>query len=198
MRTKTINIYSASELKEHNPEGFERAHEQYKQDCYSRGNVWTDEIMESLKAVFKASGINLRDWSIDGYGYSYVKFDMETETGDLAGTRAQAWLENNLLADLRIGYNAANRWELSQYGSYYRAGKIAPCPFTGVCYDEDFLNALVESVNGGDSIEEAYSSLASVSGKLFASEWEDQLSEEYFTDYADANEWEYDEDGNQL
>jgi hypothetical protein len=53
-------------------------------------------------------------------------------------------------------------------------------------------------VNGGDSIKEAYSNLANVAGKLFAAEWEDQLSEEYFTNHADANDWEYDEDGNQL
>jgi hypothetical protein len=90
MKTKVVNIYSASELKTENPEGFESAHDRYKEDCMNFGIAWTDEIMDSLKAVFKASDLRLKDYSIDGYGYSYVRFDMEDDTRDLQGARAQA------------------------------------------------------------------------------------------------------------
>lgn len=198
MKTKTINIYSASELQQENKHAFENAHEGYEQDCYNWGIAWTSEIIDSLNAVFDASGINLSDYSIDSYSHSYVKFDMNDDTRDLQGARAQAWLENNLLSGLRIDYASAKRWELSKYGSYYRAGMIKPCPFTGVCYDEDFLDALRDSVRAGATIGEAYDNLAELARKLFENEWDDQLSEEYFVDHADSNEWEYDEDGNRI
>lgn len=187
---RTIKVYSPSELKKKHPEGFERAHEWYK--SHDAEIPWQGEIMDSLKAVFDASGINLRDWSIDAYGYSYVKFSMNDEVRDLSGNRALAWLENNLINDLRIKHTPmffkAVEWHknerahLAQYGKYYRAGMIKPCPFTGVCFDEDYIESLFKSINEGDSLGEAYDNLANVAAKLFQNEIEAQQSEEYFLD----------------
>ena len=55
---ETIEVYSANELKEKFPEGFEYAHEKW-QNNHSSDIFWTDEIMDSLKGIFKASGIKL-------------------------------------------------------------------------------------------------------------------------------------------
>lgn len=198
MKQITINTYSASELKQEYPEGFERAHNKYIEETTEYGIAWGDEIMESLKGLIKATnGISLRDWSINGTNpsQSYIKLTWDTdEARDLYGARAMAWLENNLLADLRIGFNSNKRWELSKYGKYYRAGMIKPCPFTGVCFDEDFLESLTNDIKAGETIGDSFSNLADVAAKLYEAELEYELSEENFLEMSD--EWAYDEDGN--
>lgn len=177
---KTVKIYTPSELKKKYPEGFETALEHFRND---NNNIpWTDEIMDSLKALFKATnGVYLRDWSIDAYGYSYVRVEFnQDEAGDLTGNRALAWLENNLLGDLRIPFQGKKRWNLSQYGQYYRAGMIEPCPLTGICFDEDYIESLFKSIKAGDTIKEAFENLANVASNLFQAEIEYQNSEENF------------------
>lgn len=194
--SKTIRIYTAAELKRKNPRAFEKAWERFRST--NDEIPWSGEIMDSLKAVFKHThGIsNLKDWSIDAYGYSYVKFEFDQdEAGELTGNRALAWLENNLLADLRIPnrpmffrlgvgepYQPTDRGELAKYGQYYRPGMIKPCPFTGVCFDEDYIESLLKSIKAGDTLQEAFAELANVAAKAMQSEIEAQNSEEYFLD----------------
>src|SRR5687767_12059963 len=104
---KTIKVYTPAELKKKNPSAFEKAHSRWNDD--NTEIPWSGEIIDSLKAVFEHSGIALRDYSIDAYGYSYVKFDMESDVQELKGQRALAWIENNLLADLREKRTFVNR-----------------------------------------------------------------------------------------
>jgi hypothetical protein len=194
---KTIELYTPQELKEANPKGFEKAHQNYN---YEDTEIpWQSEIVDSLKAIIKESGLALRDWSISGDcpSQSWLKVDMESDVANISGQRALAWLENNLLSDLRIPFipmftrfqlpdgswtehQPTRRGELAQYGEYYRPGMIKPCPFTGVCFDEDFIEALVKAVKDGDTLEDAYRGLAQVAGKLFEQEIEQAQSEETF------------------
>lgn len=187
---KTIKVYTPAELQEKNPEGFERALEWYRDSI--NDVPWMDEIMDSLKAIFKASDLRLRDWSIDGTypGSSTVQFEMDSDVADLSGLRAMAWLENNLLGSLRLPDSYRERWHKSDCVReagldlpYYRTGKageIKSCPFTGVCFDDDFLDALIKAVKDGDTLQEAYQGLAFVAGKLMESEIEYEMSEEAF------------------
>ena len=201
MKTIRIKAYTAQELKDKFPRAFERAYDDYKQSVYEMGTSWGDEIIDSLKAIFESTdGIYLKDWSIDADNRrNYVKISFsQDEAEDLQGARAQAWLENNLLYKLRIGYNAANRWELSKYGQFYRAGMIESCSFTGVCFDEDFLESLQKDIKAGCTIGEAFHNLADEAGRLLEAELDSQLSEEYFIDMSSANEWFYEEDGDQI
>lgn len=177
--SKTIRVYSPQELKKHHPEGFERAWETFKNDEII-DIPWGGEIMDSLKATFKAAGIRLTDWEISTCSYSYVQFDMDSDVRDLSGPRAMAWLENNLLGDLRIPFKGSKRWELAKYGQYYRPGMIKPCPFTGVCFDEDMLESLQRDIKAGESLGYAFSNLANVAAKAMESEVEYLQSEEYF------------------
>lgn len=190
--SKQIRVYTAAELKRKNPQAFEKALEHFR--SHNDEIPWQGEIIDSLKALFKhTNGIsNLRDWSIDAYGYSYVKFEFDQdEAGGLTGNRALAWLENNLLGDLRIKFMPygridkehhwkSSRAELSKYGQYYRPGMIRPCPFTGVCFDEDYIESLQKSIKAGDTLKDAFAELADVAAKLFQAEIEYQNSEEYF------------------
>ena len=176
---KTIKVYTPKELKRKNPDGFERAHEWYKN--HETEIHWGDEIIDSLKASIDASGLTLKDWSIDAYGYSYVKIEMDDEVRDLKGQRALAWLENNLIGHLREHRTFINRVKkYEQWHDFTKYGDVPSCPFTGVCFDEDYIEALFKSISEGDSLGEAYDNLANVAARLFDNEIENQNSEEYF------------------
>ena len=151
--------------------------------------------MDSFKAVFKAARIRLKDYSIGGRGTGCKVVFSTDEAGELTGARAMAWLENNLFSGLRLPYTGARRWELSKYGSYYRAGMVKPCPLTGYCADEDFLDSLKKSVKSGDDLKSAFEHLAAVAARLIESESENQAGEEYFLDHAEANGFKFSEDG---
>jgi len=194
---KTIELYTAAELKAKHPVAFDRAFGQYKDSLDEI--PWSDEIMDSLKAVYEAAGVRLRGYEINGLsGPSWVRFDMEQDVRDLQGVRGQAWLENNLFASLRIPFNGSQRWKLARYGQHYRPGMIKPGPFTGVCFDDDFLDSLNKSIRNGDTIGEAFENLANVAGNLRRIEWERQQEESYFLDHADANEYYYTKDGQRV
>lgn len=192
---KTIKVYTARELKEKNPRGFNKAFEDFKNQQYDRGLDHADEIITSLKAVFEAAGVRLNDYEIDSnypsYSYARFQFDQE-EAEDLSGQRALAWLENNLFARLRERRPFINR--VKKYDHWYdftKHNQIPDCPFTGVCYDDDFLDSLRDSIKEGYDLKAAFNRLAIKAGEIEEAEWEYQLSEEYFLEEADANELQY-------
>lgn len=202
MRQETRTIYTAQELKENLPEAFEKAHQDF---CNNLTEIlWDGELIDSLKMIFEAANIRLRDYEIDGIcGHSFVKFEMDENVRELSGKRAFAWLENNLFSGLRIPFTPlskkeSQRRELAQYGSYYRAGMIKPYPFTGVCFDYDFIDALKKSIKEKDTIGDAFSSLADVAGRIRAAENDYQQTEECFLDTASANNYEFDENGRRI
>jgi hypothetical protein len=181
MTMKTIELYTPQELKDANPEGFEKAHQEYNYD--NMDIPWQSDIMDSLKAIVKESGLALRDWNISGDypSHSWIKVDMESDVAGLHGQRALAWLENNLFDGLRERRTFINR--VKRYKSWHdftKYGEIPSCPFTGYCADEDFIEALVKAVKDGDTLEDAYTGLAQVAGKLFEQEIEQAQSEETF------------------
>lgn len=192
--SKTITVYTPAELKELDYRAFERAWDKFR---YSDTEIpWSEEIIDSLKAIFKhTSGIVLRDWEIDGNypSSSRVKFEFDNDdVGDLRGQRALAWLENNLLSDLRYKpgiLHIKERVWMSEYvinlnrknGAFiHLAGELKSCPFTGYCADDDFIESLIKSVKAGDTLGEAFHNLAYEAGKMFESEIEYVNSEEYF------------------
>lgn len=187
---KTVTVYSPAELKDKFPDAFDYAFEHWKSD--QNEIPWSDEIMNSLKAIFKASGIHLYDWSMGTESYcSYVKFYMDHNVRDISGNRALAWLENNLFAPLRI---KANKKEYYQYHESYRPcgdcrpyqiGKVPPCPFTGYCADEDFIDSLMNDIKSGSNLYDAFNNLADVASHLFEQEYEQATSEERFLDQTD-------------
>ena len=190
---KTIEVYTPAELKELFPDAFEKAHERYINSDIDI--PWSDDTIESMKAVFKAAGLALRDYSIDGYNphNSSICLDIETETGELTGQRAIAWLENNLFYALRTPWGLKHIKDRVRY--HHPAGSIPECPLTGYCADNDYLDALTREILDGSTIKEAFQHLARVAGKMLEGEIEYTQSEEYFLE----NEWmEYTEKGKQI
>ena len=190
---KTIEVYTPAELKKLFPDAFSKAHERY---IYSDLETpWSDETIQSMKEVFKAAHIALREWSIDGNNpcCSYVKFDIETATGELTGQRAIAWLENNLFWKLRTPWGIKKIKDRVTYR--HAPGSIPGCPLTGYCADDDYLDALTKEILEGATIKESFERLAYVAGKILEGEIEYMQSEEYFLE----NEYmEYTKDGKRI
>ena len=155
-----------------------------------------DEIVESFKAVFKAAGLRLSAYSIGGYSYSSVDFDIG-DAGDLKGKRAMAWLENNLFAGLRITAHEFNKNKKNymRYGNEYRIGKVKPCALTGVCFDEELLHDLKSSVKDGMTLKDSFSALADKARQMIEEAYEWERKDEIVVKNIEANEYEFTEDG---
>lgn len=191
MRTETRTIYSASELREKLPEAFERAHRRY---CERLDNIpWQEETVQSLLELIKRTGYTVRNYSIGAYNRGNGLWLDSKDCDELTGKRAWAWLETNLLEQLRVPVAGKRRWELSKYGE--RAGSVPSCPLTGYCADEDYLDALRANIRAGCSVKESLADLANTCAKLLEQEDKAQLQEDYFAEHADANGWEFDEEG---
>jgi hypothetical protein len=193
MKIIETKVYTFDELSD---SAKEKARDWYRKANTSE-SYYLDEIYDSLKALFKAANITLKDWSLGPYNRgNQVTFDLG-DASELTGRRALAWLENNLFAGLRITAHefAKNRKDYLKYGPDYRAGKIKPCPLTGICYDEDYLDALRKSIKEGDTLRDAFRNLADVCGRLCEAECEYRDEDEQIDEDIRANEYTFTEEG---
>lgn len=192
MKTQIRKIYTFSELRK---SAKEHAIEMERQSRQNDAEVpWMDEIMDSLKALFKAAGVEMKDWSIGPHDRGtrlVARFNRE-EVEDLSGPRAMAWLENNLMGGLRVseGFNGSvwkkpnqfndnNRKTLKEALKYrYRIGQIPSCPLTGVYCDDDLLDALRKDVKDGMTLKDAFQGLADEAAKLMEGELDSYYSDE--------------------
>ena len=157
--TEVKTVYTLEEAKDNGL--YDKAY--YKWLEYYTG--WTDEILQSLKGLCNQAGIDIKDYSIGDRG-SYIKYG---DIPEIQGSRALTWIENNIIEPNRLSWTDPKRFKPGMhYG--YRAGVMKDYPFTGVCYDQDFLDALIESVISGDDLETAFESLADTANKLIENE----------------------------
>lgn len=225
MKTHTVITYTIAELKTQFPDAFEHAHRQFLREREGDELPWQEEIFDSLKATVEAAGLTLKDWNLGICNRSNgidVRFH-EEGAEDLSGKRAFAWLENNLFGPLRVrGNTRIDDWRkhvnpatgflkqgapLDKTARYYRTldgklhrsdgavGSIPSCPLTGVCFDEDYLDALRKAIRNGDTLKEAFEGLADTYVELLQAEYDATQTEEYFVDTAEAAEMQFTEDG---
>lgn len=193
MKTIELTLYTLAELKAQHPAGYKRAHERHLATCHEI--PWQDETLGSLKAVFKAAGVKLTNWSIGAYSPSFLRCDFpHDDVADFTGKRAMAWLENHLFGPLRIPWKCKSRWAVSRYGRDYRAGHVPPCPLTGYCADEEYLQSLRDDVRAGSTLKDAFRALADKAQDLLEADDEHARTEEYFDD-CDDGEVKYTEEG---
>lgn len=196
---KTINleynVYTVKELKEQFPKGFEKALDNHRNSLYE-DTFTSDEVFSSLKAFISACGFKLVDWNLGAYNRSNnLRVSGQEEIEELTGRRAFSWLENHVLAQYRVPFKGQRRAEVSKYGQGYRPGQVSPCPFTGVCFDEDFLNDFKDSLKVGMTIKDSLQSLDSVYSRLVEDDLEYRSKEESFIEEAEANEWYFKSNG---
>jgi len=192
MKTVTIKLYEFTELTETSKQTALNNYRNTISEIF-----WADEIVDSVKALFEAcNGIELIDYSLGERG-SYVKIRFFEDAEELTGKRAIAWIENNLLSNLRIPYSKHNgeRQRMAQYRAYYRPGMIKPCPFTGCCYDEDILGQLRADIKNGESLYYAFKNIADTAQRLISEEAENQSSDEYIEEFFQSNEYMFTANG---
>lgn len=203
MKTIELKIYSFDELSH---EAKEKAIQQYRENNIEF--FWLDEIFESLQSLFSSCyNINVFDYHLDvSNSRLKVKFSYD-EIANFTGKRALAWIENNLLCNIRykhgIRYIKKRIWKSDCVknpqkldGAFINlAGKIKECPFTGYCTDDDFLSRLLDDIKSGSTLKEAFEALASEYQKILNAEIDFQNSDEYISDYLIQNDYEFLESG---
>ena len=213
--TETTEVYTAAELQKLFPAAFEKVCDRERTFA---SEFYSDDIAASFKALFDAlSGVRLKDWCFSSYGRDNrcrVEFSQD-EAGELSGKRAASWFENNLFAGLRavpgIGTyktggvshhftdwgkeSAAKHFGGKRYSRHNAVGQVPECPLTGMCYDETLLNAIREGIRNGETVREILESMADTCGEMLESEEEYAGSPAAVIETADANGWEFTEEG---
>jgi hypothetical protein len=194
MRTICKTVFSFDELSE-------KAKEKALVNFVSSSPFfWSNEWINSIKKGLEAFGSGLKDWSIDFScsAHSYFKIDKpHMENDDLTGQRLRTWILNNYSHVLYSPKVYRKSWDGKK-----RMSKVflieTECPFTGYCGDDVFLKAIREFIdkpcrhttfNGllRDCVENAISDACN--------DYEHQCSVEYFSEHAQANNYEFYEDG---
>lgn len=142
MRVVETKVYTFSELSE---QAKEKAIEVKRDSLYNGGFYWGSEVLESIKQGLRLFGCDLSDYSIhwDNINRCYTKIDFYRnyeEEEELTGVRLWKYLHN--------------KWYLTFWNKYqkkYQSLQECCAPFTGVCYDEDFLQPIREFVNKPDN-----------------------------------------------
>lgn len=191
MREIITKVYKFEELSD---EAKEKARAWW---CKDETFDWLiDEGADSLKGLFKAAGIRLTEWSLGAYRRdAYVSFDMGN-AGELKGKRAIAWLENNLFGPLRLTRSdLLKTWREHGQTFGYRVGMVKPCPFTGVCYDDDLLIAVQNHAKNGETLSDAFKMAAEDLARTIEKEIEARQEDDAVDEMIIANENEFTEDG---
>jgi hypothetical protein len=218
MRYEQTAVYTAKELRDKYSEAFDKA---CQRNADGISEYESEDIAGSLRGLIDAlSGVTVKDWGFSSYGRDNrfrVEFDNDGAE-DLSGARAFSWFENNLFSRLRVRpgtyvyESKPGRYKpetparhFTDYGkdakpgrrfwSFNKVGAVPECPFTGACYDEDLLDYIRKGIRSGDSVGEILEGLADECGRILEDAEEYAAKPERFIEDAEANGWEFYEDG---
>lgn len=204
----TVNVYSIKELQNDFPEAFEKAFEKYQRMQMDWSELpWQYEIMDSMKQTFQKADVTLKGWEIGAYCLCHVKISIPTYWSELAesdllvddytGKRALNWIKEafDISSVKRVNYKYGGKSGF-RYDVKKKNGEEWSCEFTGVCFDHDFLDSLLNDIQKeGCTLYEAFNNLADVAGKLFEQEYDYMISEKCFIEECENNDYQFTEDG---
>lgn len=171
MRYKKIAVYTASELLEQFPTAFERAREANADIC----DYLVDDAMTSIKACLGYFGAELKGYSIDIGCPNRSDFSIRHSINDeMTGARLYKYIVNNFPG-------LSDNWFPS-----------------GLCYDQDFLQpfkTFLKKPCKYTNIDELLENAVNAVIQSANSEYEYQTSDKGFIETAEANGYEFFEDG---
>lgn len=174
MRTITKEIYSFDELSE---EAKQNALENWGKDLEY---FWSDEVIESLKKFIEYFNGELNNYSIDLLEPHRNSFSLNIPS----------YMDDMPKADLKDmidGMGAYDKKTLRGYGD---------CKFTGYCTDEELADgARKEFYRGETDVREIVLAGVSRWEKTVREDYEHQFTADFFADHADANGYEFTENG---
>lgn len=187
MRTIEKNIYTYNELPTQKAK--DKALQAYQEGYEFFGG---DEALETIKKGLEHFNFKLVDYSIDWSGmYSPSWFriednnehDYDSDEYDLEGVALADYLKNDTYFC---------KYEKKICGTFE-----ANCPFTGVCYDESFLDPMKKFIASPRNLtfKELMKECVDEVLKDCKAEYEYTNEEDYFIEECKCNDYEFYEDG---
>lgn len=194
MREIIVKVYQFNEL---NDDAKDKARQWFRQ-----GNdyPWFGEYRDSLKSFEKVLPIKIKDYSYGEEAYrSYVRFDVtNAELMSLKGLRLRTWLINNFWSHIEKGKYLGH---IKGKSVYSKMVKEVSCPFTGYCSDESLIEPIRKFLKSPDAnmtfeelIKECFESFI----QDVASDIEYQNSDECIDETIEANDYEFDANGERI
>jgi hypothetical protein len=175
-RNVNTTIYKFSELDER---AKERARDWYRQGI---DYDWGSDNVASLKGWADWFYVKIKNYSLGGSDNRSQDVDFElnidSNIEELRGVRLWKWMQNQMvLPDL-----------------------TGNCPFTGYCFDENLLDKIREFINHpwDTDYRELMQDCIDEFCKAYADDVDYQYSDEAVDESMEANDYEFDEDGNRF
>ena len=189
----TMKSYSIDELSK---EAKEKAHEEWLEDFDYQ--LYAYDFVEVLNRFSEIFDINVDDWTVDEYTYSYrftVLNDTMYEEG-MSGNRLVKYLWNNYSEYIEKG-------KCFFKGMKYRESKLkkveaSRCPLTGTVGDTIILEHIEKCLLYEETYEDYRELIDKCLSTFFMEQrlsFESSMSFENFEEESRANEWEYTENG---
>jgi len=213
MRTIIKNVYTYSELSD---EAKQRALESYRANDYQHEYAWSDEYRNTMEAFCNLFPVRVNNWQISSYSYSFIDHDFtgddsEKELTGLALAKHLLYHYEDALYQGKYYGHLSNKEKdgtLIEKSPTHPAGvrhvkrhsKVIkePRSLTGYCADGDIMAPLYKALDGKYS--GTFDDLLGDCFDSFKDSWindmEYQDSDEYIADHLDANNYEFDQDGN--
>ena len=213
MRTECKTIFKINELTD---EAKEKALQKW---CERHEFHWGNEVVDTLEKGAELFGFKLKNYCIDytnsngSYVSEQFRYDYEDEIFELTGRRLYAYLVGMVDQFLKPrvyslhanGKKKSSAWAYKydgctkkRFSRIAKVNTIDDCPMTGVCYDYSFLEPVIKFLkepNSSTTFKELFDDCVHGLFVDVSAEWESQLEMEYFVDHAEANSYEFYEDG---
>lgn len=194
--TITTNIYTFDELSEEAKENFTNEQRELVAEDKS------SEMLGRMSCAMKVMGIEVDDYEVDNDGSGYINLSVDEDAEDLRGARAYAWIVNNCFSEVKknnIFWKIGSPTSKSRVSNLESKDWMNDCPFSGVFYDMAVKDAweewCAELKNGFESsVEDFLDELGSAYLDTIAREY-DGFDEDCARELAEANGWEFLEDG---
>lgn len=157
-------------------------------------DVYAEEIWNSIQVIANELNITV---NCDSYDRFYFRNNNNFDADNMNFTRAIAWINNNVEI-MKLSYSKRKK----------HIGKVFPkkeyyfdCNFTGVCCDYIFYDAYIKFIEYGrkygneTTLEKFFDCVVSCATKEVEAEKDNINTEEYASEYADANNLEFKENG---
>lgn len=213
MKTIEIKVYSFNELSE---DAQQTAIQNYLNEGYEP--AWDRENLESFLKFCKIFNLKLKNYSLSSYMCDAdICSENSEEINNLNGIRLLKYIWNNFKNDIYKGkfYNVKVNKPVNHkrvisktykngntFNGYYSAIQLNYCcPLTGYCMDDSILKPIFDFMQKPckyttflDLMEECKENWLSA----VKSDYEYQESKEYISDFFEANEYQFLENGTQF
>lgn len=196
--TITSTVYKFDELSDSAKEKFTDEQRDLEAE------FWSDEMRDCLKSAMEKMKISIDDYQFDYAGTGYINLSVDDDAEELEGVRAYKWIVNNCFSNVdkkktywQKNVDIGNRKSLAS--SIESKDWMDHCLFSNTIYDYAVKDAwdywCTELKNGREpSIRDFLDELESRYLKELSDDY-DGFDEEEARDIAEANNYEFLEDG---